>query len=135
MLARRLSNPIGNPQARAKNIVCAHLNSFESSSRARVFPIFDARIWHRLLNLAWPSAIAPVVAPRQGKTVQEWQALQKEFADQPPLPAGWLRVRSRSTGQVYFFNKDMEGLSMSCFGVQICNTHINRCVWCVCIYV
>jgi len=41
----------------------------------------------------------------QGKTVREWEAAQAEFADQPKLPSGWIRVKSRSSGEVYYFNK------------------------------
>lgn len=41
----------------------------------------------------------------QGKTVREWEDEQAEFANLPKLPTGWLRVKSRSSGEVYFFNK------------------------------
>lgn len=41
----------------------------------------------------------------QDKTVREWEAAQNEFGDEPSLPAGWLRIKSRTTGEVYFFNK------------------------------
>lgn len=45
-------------------------------------------------------------APRiQGKTVKEWEEEQREYANEPQLPTGWIRVKSRSSGQVYFFNK------------------------------
>lgn len=41
-----------------------------------------------------------------GKTVREWETDQeKEFGDLPKLPAGWIRIKSRSNGGVYFFNK------------------------------
>ncbi|CAE7447854.1 unnamed protein product, partial [Symbiodinium natans] len=41
----------------------------------------------------------------QGKTVREWEAEQNEFSNQPTLPSGWLRIKSRTTGEVYYFNK------------------------------
>eukprot|EP00913_Durusdinium_trenchii_P000096 g85.t1 len=43
----------------------------------------------------------------QDKTVRQWEALQSsEFAHLPRLPAPWLRVRSRSDGGIYFYNKE-----------------------------
>eukprot|EP00439_Symbiodinium_sp_Y106_P065945 s303_g10.t1 len=42
------------------------------------------------------------------KTVREWEAAQNEFSDEPSLPAGWLRIKSRTTGDVYFFNKSTQ---------------------------
>lgn len=41
----------------------------------------------------------------EGKTVGEWEAEQAAFKDQPTLPAGWIRVKSRSSDEVYYFNK------------------------------
>merc|ERR1711865_931200 len=41
-------------------------------------------------------------ARRGGRTASEWAAEQDQFAHLPPLPQGWLRVLSRSTGKVYF---------------------------------
>merc|ERR1711957_349614 len=41
-------------------------------------------------------AIAP------GRTASEWAADQAQFAHLPPLPVGWLRVVSRSTGKLYY---------------------------------
>merc|ERR1719433_122505 len=43
-----------------------------------------------------------------GKTVAEWEKEQNQFADQPKLPPGWLRITSKSTGQIYYFNKDTQ---------------------------
>lgn len=40
----------------------------------------------------------------QGKTIAEWEAEQSQFADQPKLPPNWLRIKSRSSGEVYFWN-------------------------------
>jgi hypothetical protein len=37
-----------------------------------------------------------------GKTASEWAEDQSQFAHLPPLPPGWLRVLSRSTGKIYF---------------------------------
>jgi YHS domain-containing protein len=37
-----------------------------------------------------------------GRTASEWANDQEQFAHLPPLPPGWLRVVSRSTGKVYF---------------------------------
>lgn len=42
----------------------------------------------------------------QGKTIRQWEAEQAaEFSHLPKLPSNWLRVKSRKTGEVYFFNK------------------------------
>lgn len=42
----------------------------------------------------------------QGKTVRQWEEEQaSEFAHLPTPPTGWLRVKSRKSGEVYFFNK------------------------------
>lgn len=35
-------------------------------------------------------------------TAAEWAARQEEFAHLPALPEGWIRVRSRSSGDIYF---------------------------------
>jgi len=40
----------------------------------------------------------------QGKTIAEWQKEQAQFDGEPKLPPGWLRIRSRTTKLVYFFN-------------------------------
>merc|ERR1719321_659482 len=37
-----------------------------------------------------------------GRTASEWAQDQEQFAHLPPLPPGWLRVLSRSTGKVYY---------------------------------
>merc|ERR1712107_770996 len=38
-------------------------------------------------------------------TVEEWIALQDAiFGSLPPLPKGWIRIRSKSRGLVYFYN-------------------------------
>jgi len=44
----------------------------------------------------------------QGKTIREWEAEQDQFAEQPKLPAGWLRVKSRKDGSVYFWHKESQ---------------------------
>lgn len=44
----------------------------------------------------------------QGKTVRQWEAEQAQFAEDSKLPAGWIRVKSRSTGEVYYFNKQTQ---------------------------
>jgi len=40
-----------------------------------------------------------------GKTVAEWEKEQEKYAHLPKLPPHWLRVTSRSSGDVYFYNK------------------------------
>lgn len=37
-----------------------------------------------------------------GRTASEWASDQEQFAHLPPLPAGWLRVLSRSTNKLYY---------------------------------
>jgi len=40
-----------------------------------------------------------------GKTISQWKSEQDIlFKDLPKLPAGWIRVRSRKTEEVYFYN-------------------------------
>merc|ERR1719174_672334 len=39
---------------------------------------------------------------RGGKTASEWADDQSQFAHLPPLPPGWLRVLSKSTGKIYY---------------------------------
>lgn len=52
-----------------------------------------------------PPPAAPVQKPHVGKTIGEWTAEQAAFKDEAKLPEGWLRIKSRSNGDVYFFNK------------------------------
>lgn len=42
----------------------------------------------------------------QGRTVQEWAADQEQFAHLPLLPEGWMRVRSKTTGAIYYYFKE-----------------------------
>lgn len=42
-------------------------------------------------------------AESANKTASDWAADQAQFAHLPPLPAGWMRVVSRSTGEVYYY--------------------------------
>lgn len=52
------------------------------------------------------SGAADDVPRIQGKTVREWEEEQRtEFANEPKLPPDWLRVKSRTSGDVYYFNK------------------------------
>merc|ERR1712187_119598 len=77
----------------------------------------------RLAPSGAPRAQAPPVAPSQpseavalpsqqaeasvgGKTLAEWEREQSQFADLPKIPPEWLRIRSKSTGEVYFYNKN-----------------------------
>lgn len=39
---------------------------------------------------------------RGGKTASEWADDQSQFSHLPPLPPGWLRVLSKSTGKIYY---------------------------------
>eukprot|EP00747_Dinoflagellata_sp_TGD_P109217 gnl/TRDRNA2_/TRDRNA2_170611_c0_seq1.p1 gnl/TRDRNA2_/TRDRNA2_170611_c0~~gnl/TRDRNA2_/TRDRNA2_170611_c0_seq1.p1 ORF type:complete len:631 (-),score=110.21 gnl/TRDRNA2_/TRDRNA2_170611_c0_seq1:69-1802(-) len=40
------------------------------------------------------------------KTIGQWKKEQDtEFAGLPPLPKGWIRIRSRKDNQIYYFNK------------------------------
>jgi len=39
-----------------------------------------------------------------GKTALEWASEQEQFSHLPTLPQGWIRVKSASTGRVYYFN-------------------------------
>lgn len=41
-----------------------------------------------------------------GKTANDWAAEQDQFAHMPPLPQGWIRVKSRTTGAIYFCYKE-----------------------------
>lgn len=48
----------------------------------------------------------PVEQQIHGKTVREWEAEQQAlFPGLPKLAPGWLRIRSRKSNDVYYFNK------------------------------
>lgn len=52
-----------------------------------------------------PRAFEPQSASKvNGKTIDEWEAEQDQF-NGPALPPGWLRIKSRTDGSVYYFNK------------------------------
>jgi len=44
----------------------------------------------------------------QEKTVSDWEKEQEKFADQAKLPEPWIRILSKKTGKVYFFNKETQ---------------------------
>lgn len=44
--------------------------------------------------------------PNSGRTAAEWAQDQEQFAHLPPLPEGWIRVKSRSSGQIYYCCKE-----------------------------
>jgi hypothetical protein len=48
----------------------------------------------------------PSAGDHQGeaRTAGEWVNDQRQFAHLPPLPDGWIRVRSRSSGEIYYCN-------------------------------
>jgi hypothetical protein len=48
---------------------------------------------------------APEAPVQAGKTIGDWSREQDVFKDEPKLPEGWLRIKSRSNGDVYYFNK------------------------------
>mmetsp|Transcript_37451 Transcript_37451/g.105757 ORF Transcript_37451/g.105757 Transcript_37451/m.105757 type:complete len:468 (-) Transcript_37451:58-1461(-) len=50
-------------------------------------------------------ASASGASARGGKTVNQWEQDQSEFANEPKLPPGWIRIKSNSTGKVYYYNK------------------------------
>jgi len=54
------------------------------------------------------AAATPGNNAEPGKTVSQWEAEQDKFADQPKLPPGWIRIQSRTTGKVYFYNKETQ---------------------------
>lgn len=39
-----------------------------------------------------------------GKTVAEWAEEQKQFVNELQLPPNWIRIKSRSTGDIYYLN-------------------------------
>jgi len=45
----------------------------------------------------------PVRAPR---SVEDWAKDQEQFSHLPPLPEGWIRVRSTTNGSIYYCCKD-----------------------------
>jgi len=57
-----------------------------------------------------PAAIKTDDAPKtiQEKNVAQWTAGQQQFKDLPSLPPGWLRITSKKTGEIYFFNKQTQ---------------------------
>jgi YHS domain-containing protein len=56
-------------------------------------------------SLARPATMSAASASSAGrKNATEWQQSQDEFEGLPPLPMNWIRIRSKSNGQIYFFN-------------------------------
>mmetsp|Transcript_72807 Transcript_72807/g.210789 ORF Transcript_72807/g.210789 Transcript_72807/m.210789 type:complete len:86 (+) Transcript_72807:1289-1546(+) len=60
-----------------------------------------------------PAAPAPgarggaKASPVEPDTPEEWQELQDEmFPGMPPLLPGWIRIRSKSKGLVYYYNME-----------------------------
>mmetsp|Transcript_33287 Transcript_33287/g.75867 ORF Transcript_33287/g.75867 Transcript_33287/m.75867 type:complete len:435 (+) Transcript_33287:50-1354(+) len=54
---------------------------------------------------------APAVAAQRasepgigGKSIMQWKKEQVQFAHLPKLPPGWIRIRSRGSGDIYFYN-------------------------------
>jgi len=39
-----------------------------------------------------------------GKTASEWRDDQSQFSHLPKLPKGWIRIKSKSSAEVYFYN-------------------------------
>jgi len=39
-------------------------------------------------------------------TVLDWAVDQAQFADLPPLQQGWIRIKSKTTGRIYYLNTD-----------------------------
>mmetsp|Transcript_64443 Transcript_64443/g.119879 ORF Transcript_64443/g.119879 Transcript_64443/m.119879 type:complete len:438 (-) Transcript_64443:22-1335(-) len=65
-----------------------------------------------------PPAVAPAVAaqrtaepPVGGKSIAQWKKEQAQFANLPQLPPGWIRIRSRGSGEIYFYNVDTKETS------------------------
>jgi len=53
-----------------------------------------------------PTSAKSSTAQVQGKTISQWEAEQASlFPGERELPPGWLRIKSRSNGKVYFYNK------------------------------
>lgn len=44
--------------------------------------------------------------PTRKLTAADWAERQHEFKDLAPLPTGWIRVRSNSTGEIYYYCMD-----------------------------
>jgi len=51
-----------------------------------------------------PGRGSPRSPGKGGKTALEWAKEQDQFAHLPPLPQGWIRVKSQSSGRIYYFN-------------------------------
>lgn len=47
--------------------------------------------------------VTPISSPR---TAEEWAKAQDQFVGLPPLPEGWIRVKSRTSGVIYFCCKE-----------------------------
>lgn len=37
------------------------------------------------------------------RTARDWASDQEQFTHLPPLPSGWIRVQSRSSGEIYYY--------------------------------
>lgn len=71
-------------------------------------------------SLAAPPAAraAAGAAKLGGKTASEWKKEQVLFGNLPPLPPGWIRVRSKK-GEVYYFNMRTEESSFDVPGMPV----------------
>lgn len=57
------------------------------------------------VNAAKPAGLRPKQELDDSElTVMDWVAKQEEFAHLSELPEGWIRVRSKSAGRIYFLN-------------------------------
>merc|ERR1712242_137442 len=41
----------------------------------------------------------------RGKSIRQWLKEQDQWKEEPALPPGWIRIKSRANGDVYYFNK------------------------------
>jgi len=57
-----------------------------------------------LLTFQEPSQLAGDNHQVGGRSVAEWKSQQAEFAHLPRLPEGWIRIKSRSSDEIYFWN-------------------------------
>jgi len=49
-------------------------------------------------------ATAPMASDDTQKTIGYWADNQAQFADLPPLPNNWIRIKSKSSGTIYYAN-------------------------------
>lgn len=86
-------------------------NKMTSSPQAHNVPPLDLQVLAAPQETPFSEETASFAAPETdsagqkligGRTAVEWASDQAQFADLSPLPVNWIRVRSRTSGAIYY---------------------------------